>query len=94
MGPALVGVAALPDCSGDATLTLGLGVETGVDEDSMFSIAIDMGGTGGSRINSGTVLTARMVNSNDPGLNLLCWSARLAQAVNMLAICPRYQRKQ
>ena len=54
----------------------------------MFSIAIDMGGTGGSRIKSGTVLTARMVNSNDPGLNLLCWSARLAHAVNVLAICP------
>jgi hypothetical protein len=87
-GPALVGVGALPDCSGDATLALGLGVETGVDEDNMFSMAIDMGGTGGSRIKSGTVLTARMVNSKDPGFTLLCWSARVAHAVNVLATCP------
>ena len=91
-GPALFGVGALPDCSGDATLALWLGVETGVDEDSIFSIAIDTGGTGGSRIKSGTVLTARMVNSKDPGFTLLCWSARLAHAVNVLAICPWYQR--
>ena len=74
-----MGVAAFPDCSGDAMLVLGLGVETGVDEESELSIEIEADGYGGSSIKSGITLTARIVNSKEPGRSLLYCSARVAQ---------------
>lgn len=64
-------MAALAYCSGDATPVFALGVVTGVLADNTFSVVIDIGGMVGSRIKSGIALTARMVISKDPGLDLL-----------------------
>lgn len=57
----------MPDCSGEAMLALGLGVETGVDEKCGLRTAVVMDEAGASRVRSGVVMTVTMVSSKEPG---------------------------
>lgn len=76
------GVVTFPDCSGEAMLALGFGVETGVEKKLGLGTFDVIRGVGTSRSRSGTVLTVAIVRSIDPGRILFCCSEIIDHATS------------